>query len=130
MKAKELIKIAGFGKLISTSISDSINEQLLRLNFLIGQFSKIVDTKSSAPIDMNGVLSGLNVVFTGSMESGSRDEMKTMAKQLGANVQSSVNGKTNYLICGNKVGAKKIQEAEAKGAKMISEHEYLSMINK
>ncbi|MCD9476307.1 MULTISPECIES: BRCT domain-containing protein [Photobacterium] len=128
--AKELIKIAGFGKLISISISDSINEQLLRLNFLIGQFSKIVDTKSSVPIDTNGVLSGLNVVFTGAMESGSRDEMKARAKQLGANVQSSVNGKTNYLICGNKVGAKKIQEAEAKGAKMISEHEYLIMINK
>ncbi|WIH21888.1 BRCT domain-containing protein [Photobacterium damselae] len=126
--AEQLVSIAGFGKRISESISETINEQNGTLQFLLNQFSKIQDTKNEVLQSQDGALSGVNIVFTGSMESGSRDEMKANARALGANVQSSVNGKTNYLVCGQKVGAKKISDAESKGAKMITEKEYLAMI--
>ncbi|NMU06857.1 BRCT domain-containing protein, partial [Vibrio parahaemolyticus] len=68
-------------------------------------------------------LSGVNIVFTGTM-SGSRDEMQADAKSKGANVQKSINKKTNVLCCGEKVGQKKLEQSKELGVEIISESEY------
>lgn len=72
-------------------------------------------------------LAGLSLVFTGVFSAGSREEMEYEAEQLGANVQKAVNSKTNYLVCGSKVGASKLAKAEALGVKVLSEAEYQAM---
>ncbi len=74
------------------------------------------------------VLAGKVIVFTGTMQHGSRDEMKKEAKSLGAKVASSVSSKTDYLVIGEKVGASKLEAAEKKGVKIITEQEYLDLI--
>ena len=56
--------------------------------------------------------------------------MEKEAKLLGAKVASSVSGKTNYLITGESVGAKKIADAQAKGVTVITEDEYLALLGK
>ena len=83
--------------------------------------SEQVDKKAS-PIN------GKVIVFTGTMVHGSREVMKKQAKQQGAKVASSVTGKTDYLVTGEKVGAAKIANARDKGVKVLSEAEYLAMI--
>lgn len=75
-------------------------------------------------------IAGKIVVFTGSMQRGSRSDMEKEAKALGAKVASSVSGKTNYLITGDSVGAKKIADAQAKGVTVITEDEYLALLGK
>ncbi len=75
-----------------------------------------------------GVLSGKTVVFTGTMVSGGRKEMEAKAKELGAKVTSSVNGKTDYLICGENVGAAKTNAAREKGVTVLLEADYLKLI--
>jgi len=67
-------------------------------------------------------------VFTGKMEQGSRDDMEEQARDLGANVQKSVSQKTDILVCGARVGAKKTGQAEKLGVQVISEDDYLEMI--
>lgn len=74
-------------------------------------------------------IAGKTVVFTGSMQQGSRSDMEKQAKALGAKVAKSVSGNTDYLVTGEKVGAKKISDAENKGVKVISEDEYLKMLS-
>ncbi len=69
-------------------------------------------------------LAGQVLVFTGTMVSGSRDELAAEAKALGAKVGSSVTGKTTYLITGEQVGATKIEAARAKGVAVLTEAEY------
>ncbi len=45
------------------------------------------------------------------MQQGSREEMKKQAKLLGARVGDSITGKTDMLVCGEKVGAAKLEQS-------------------
>jgi DNA ligase (NAD+) len=73
-------------------------------------------------------IGGKGILFTGKMQSGSRDEMKKQAIQLGARVQSSVSAKTDYLVCGENPGENKIKKARALNIQILSESEYRDMI--
>jgi DNA ligase (NAD+) len=79
-------------------------------------------------IAQSAPLIGLNMVFTGTLASGGRNDVERQAELLGAKVQSSVNGKTNYLVTGAN-GASKTSKAAALGVKVITEAEYLKMIS-
>ena len=72
-------------------------------------------------------MAGLRIVFTGKMETGSREEMIRGAEAMGAVVQKAVSGNTDLLVCGQKVGAKKMEKARSAGVRVISEDEYLEM---
>ncbi|MHB8058926.1 MAG: BRCT domain-containing protein [Desulfuromonadaceae bacterium] len=78
--------------------------------------------KSLSPI------SGKQIVFTGSMTHGSRDDMEKEAKLLGAKIGKSVTGKTDILIAGENVGASKMNDAKAKGVLILSEEDYLNLL--
>jgi DNA ligase (NAD+) len=77
---------------------------------------------------LNSPIAGKNVVFTGTMQRGSRAAMQAQAMRLGAHVQSAVSGTTDFLICGEKVGASKRVKAEQLGVRTLSEDEYYQMI--
>jgi len=68
------------------------------------------------------------IVFTGKMQQGSREAMQAEARRLGSRVQTAVSGKTDLLVCGEKVGAAKITKARALGVTIVSETEYLAMV--
>ena len=76
----------------------------------------------------NHPLVGKGIVFTGKMEKGSREEMEEEARRLGAKIQKAVSGKTAYLVCGEKVGARKTEKARRLGVTVLSEEEYLKML--
>ncbi|MEE4246278.1 MAG: BRCT domain-containing protein [Kangiellaceae bacterium] len=130
LTSDDLVKIDGFAKLSADTIIEGLSlvkhefDQLYKLGFNLISTVKI----SERNVDDNP-FSGKQVVFTGSMISGSRSEMEKQAKSLGAKVAKSVSGNTDYLITGEKVGASKIQKAQEKGVSVISEAEYLSMLN-
>lgn len=123
----DLSAIHGFGKKNSKHIAESLAARRDSLNFLLSRGFNVIHTqdieKELSVISANGSLSGVNIVFTGAM-SGSRDEMQADAKAKGANVQKSVNKKTNVLCCGQKVGQKKLDQAKEIGVDIISEREY------
>jgi DNA ligase (NAD+) len=54
--------------------------------------------------------------------------MEKEAKSLGAKVGKSVTGKTNILVTGENVGATKMNDARAKGVKILTEEEYLAQL--
>jgi DNA ligase (NAD+) len=54
--------------------------------------------------------------------------MQTEARALGARVQTAVSGKTDFLVCGEKVGAKKLDKAAKLGATVLSESEYRNLL--
>ena len=57
----------------------------------------------------------------------SREEAKKRALELGAKISSTVSAKTDYLVCGEKSGAK-LKKAKELNISILTEKEWLSMI--
>jgi DNA ligase (NAD+) len=73
---------------------------------------------------------GLSIVVSGVFSTMSRDELKSLIDKEGGKVVSSVSGNTDYLVAGEKMGPAKLKKAESLGVKIISEDEFIRMIQK
>jgi DNA ligase (NAD+) len=72
-------------------------------------------------------VAGKTVVFTGTLETMSRNEAKAQAEALGANVAGSVSKKTDYVVAGPGAGSKETKAREL-GLNVLSEQEWLELI--
>jgi DNA ligase (NAD+) len=72
-------------------------------------------------------LTGKSVVFTGTLDSMTREEAEGLARQLGAEVKSSVSRSTDLVVAGEKAGSKLARAAEL-GVRVVSEKEFLEMV--
>ena len=74
-------------------------------------------------------LEGLTFVISGVFEHYSRNELKAMIENNGAKNAGSISAKTNYLIRGENMGSSKLAKAEKLGIRMISELEFVELLN-
>ena len=73
-------------------------------------------------------LTGLTLVFTGELESISRDEASDLAKRYGARITSAPSSKTSYVIVGEGAGPKKLDLIRKNNIKTLNEDEFLDLI--
>jgi DNA ligase (NAD+) len=74
-------------------------------------------------------LVGKNIIVTGSFATPQRrSELEKMVENNGAKLQSGVNSKTSFIVAGDKPGASKVQKAEKLGIKIITEQDFLAML--
>jgi len=76
----------------------------------------------------SNLLAGKTFVVSGVFEQFSRDELKAAIAQNGGKVVSSVSGKLNYLVAGDKMGPSKLEKAKKNNVTIISEAQFLEMI--
>ena len=128
-KREELIAVDEIGERIADSIisyfDDMRNMQLVeRLqNFGVKMEGKV------ARAELSNKLEGLTIVISGTFEHHSRDEYKAMIEAHGGKNGSGVTSKTSMLLAGANMGPAKLEKAEKLGVKIISEAEFLEMIN-
>jgi DNA ligase (NAD+) len=121
----ELSAVEGVGPVVAEALVDFFHEQHNRevVNDLLSEVSPkpfISDAKQTE-------WSGKTIVFTGSLETMSRDEAKAQAERLGARAAGSVSAKTDLVVAGPGAGSK-LKKAEELGIKVIGEEEWAKIV--
>ena len=126
----EIITVEGFAQKTATTIVKELTKIKPLFDSLYSLDFNLHETEIMALDDQKTtLLTNKVVVFTGKMQQGSRDEMKKQAKALGAKVGSTVTGKTDWLVIGEKVGATKITQAQKHEVRIVTEVDYLKLID-
>lgn len=98
---------------------DEIRELSKKLNF---EEIKKNDIKNNPFIDKN-------ICVTGKLEYFTRDGINEKITSLGAKAVNSINSKTEYLVCNNQSNSSKYKKAIELNIKIITENEFIEMIN-
>src|SRR6185312_3637656 len=122
----ELNNINGIGEDTATDIVGFFAEKHNRaiLDDLEREVT-VEDFTVAAPVA--SPIAGKTIVFTGTLETVSRNEAKARAEALGANVAGSVSKKTDYVVVGADAGSKASKAAEL-GVKTLTEADWLALI--
>jgi DNA ligase (NAD+) len=130
LRRGEIVAIKGFSDKIADAMLSGLAASAELFWAMYGMGFDLVRTPLAAAevAAGDGPLAGKLIVFTGAMQQGSREEMKKQAKLLGARVGDSITGKTDMLVCGEKVGPAKLKKAESLGVGLLSEADYLALI--
>jgi DNA ligase (NAD+) len=121
----ELTAIEGVGPVVVEALGDFFHEEHNRAVWddLLSEVSPpeyVVETKASA-------VSGKTVVFTGKLETMSRDEAKAQAERLGAKAAGSVSAKTDLIVAGPGAGSK-LKKAAELGIEVIDEAAWAEIV--
>ena len=73
-------------------------------------------------------LQGQNFVVSG-VFSMSRNDLKKLIEDNGGKVSGSISGKTSFVVAGENMGPSKHTKAESLGVPIISEEDFLKMLN-
>jgi DNA ligase (NAD+) len=126
-KKEDLTAINEIGPEIAASILEFFHES--KNIDVMKKFNKADVKPQNKEIADNAPLQGKSFVFTGTMENMGRSEAKEIVENLGGTVHSGVTKKTTYVVAGSEPGSK-IDKAKSSGIKIISEEEFLKLINK
>ena len=119
------VRADGIGPAVAEALGDFFHEPHNRALWddLFAEVSPppfVVETRDSE-------VSGMTVVFTGKLETMSRDEAKAQAEALGAKAAGSVSAKTDLVVAGPGAGSK-LKQAAALGIRVIDEAEWAAIV--
>ena len=120
-----LVSIDGIGSAVVEALGDFFHEDHNKAVWddILSQVTPpryVVETRDS-PVN------GKTVVFTGKLETMSRDEAKAQAERLGAKASGSVSAKTDLLVAGPGAGSK-LKKAADLGIEVIDEAAWADIV--
>src|SRR4051812_13319354 len=121
----ELSSVQGVGPVVAEALVDFFHEAHNReaLDDLLSEVSPLPFVSDARATEW----SGKTIVFTGSLETMSRDEAKAQAERLGARASGSVSTKTNLVVAGPGAGSK-LKKAEELGIRVVNEAEWAKIV--
>ena len=126
---EELQEIEGIGEVMAKSIityfHDEKNLEIIRRLREYGLRMEL----STQDAQLSTKLEGQSIVISGVFAHHSRDEYKAIIEQNGGKNVGSISSKTSFILAGENMGPSKLQKAEKLGIKIVSEDEFLEMIN-
>ncbi len=123
----ELKNIDGIG---DTQIKSIVNFFLNKTNQnFLHELKKILEIKDAIQLNQSSLLKNKTFMFTGKLEDMSRSEAKAIIEENSGKIISNVNKKLDYLIIGEKPTTKKINLAKELNIKIITQKEWIKMLN-
>ena len=122
----ELAMVEDVGEVTAVAVFDYFNDP---------QHREVVERLKRAGLQMQAVeskisdkLAGKSIVVSGVFEHFTRDELKHSIEQHGGKAAGSLSTKTAYLLVGASPGPEKLKKAATLGVPLLTEAEYLAMI--
>ncbi len=120
--------IEGVGPEIARSIVDFFSESSNReVIDRLKSHGVVMEMGSQGREELVPGVAGKVFVFTGALDSMSREDAARLVKEKGGRVASSVSRKTDYVVVGRDPGSK-ARKAEELGIRMLGETEFLEMV--
>lgn len=126
---EQLLEVQDIGEVVANRILLFWQEEHNRnvVEQLIQQGVHWEDVQPAKEIQDNP-LKDKTVVLTGTLTEMTRDEAKAILLQLGCKVTGSVSSKTDFVIAGDNAGSK-LQKAESLGVNILTEQQFLELVN-
>ncbi len=121
----ELTGIEGIGGAVAEALGDFFHEP-----HNIAVWDDLLSEVSPPPFvveTLDSPVSGQTIVFTGKLETMSRDEAKAQAERLGARAAGSVSASTDLVVAGPGAGSK-LKKAAELGIRVIDEAEWAEIV--
>ncbi|MDB4140289.1 helix-hairpin-helix domain-containing protein [Candidatus Thioglobus sp.] len=129
LSVEDISNIDGFAEITAELIFDGLTLIKPQYEVLISGGFELEQTLLKTEINQSiSPFNSKKIVFTGTM-SESRAELQKQAKAFGVNVGKSVSSKTDFLIIGENVGHSKIKDAKTHQVEILTEAEYLKLLN-
>ena len=125
----DLIHVDEIGERIAQSVirwfADEDNLQLIERLKAAGLQFELSEEVLSERTDR---LTGKSIVISGVFTHHSRDEYKALIEKHGGKNVGSISGKTSFILAGENMGPSKLEKATKLGVAIVSEEEFLEMI--
>lgn len=125
----DLMKVNGVGQVIAQSVvsffADEKNVRLIERLRAHGVQMALSEEELTAHSD---VLAGQSIVISGVFTQHSRDEYKAMIERHGGKNVGSISAKTSFILAGANMGPAKLEKAQKLGVRILSEEEFLLLI--
>jgi DNA ligase (NAD+) len=126
----DLILVDEIGERIAKSVIEFFENQenidiIEKLKFHGIQFEIIEKINPNA----TNKLEGKTFVVSGVFEQFSRDDLKKAIEDNGGKNASSISAKTDFVLAGDNMGPAKLEKANKLGVKIISEVDFVKMLN-
>lgn len=126
---EQLLEIDGIGEVMAKSIMTYFhNEQNLEIVERLRSYGLQMALSEEQTAQVSDRLKGKSIVISGVFQHHSRDEYKLMIEQHGGKNVGSISGKTSFILAGDNMGPSKLQKAEKLGIQIVSEDDFLNMI--
>ncbi len=126
---EELQEVEGIGEVMAKSIISYFhNEQNREIVERLRGYGLQFELSSSLISPHSSLLSGQSIVISGVFQHHSRDEYKLIIEQNGGKNVGSISAKTSFILAGENMGPSKLQKAEKLGIRIVSEDEFLEML--
>ncbi|MCR5218755.1 NAD-dependent DNA ligase LigA [Treponema sp.] len=123
---EDIEKVYGFAGIMAATLCSGLEECREEMRSLVSS-----GTISLEEGDKSGSLAGLSFCFTGELHSMKRTDAQNLVKENGGSVKSSVVKGLSYLVTNDtSSGSSKNVKAASLGIPVISEEEFLTLVNK
>jgi DNA ligase (NAD+) len=126
---QDLLDVEMVGNVIAESIISYFhNEENLAIVQRLRDKGLQMSLSEEQTAGQTNILEGKSIVISGVFTHHSRDEYKALIEQHGGKNVGSISGKTSFILAGDNMGPSKLQKAEKLGVQIVSEDEFLAMI--
>lgn len=122
---KDIARIEGFADITATALVEGLKARKTEMMNVLKTGRLTIQGKATT----EGVLKGMSVCFTGKLDKMGRKQAEDLVVKHGGQPKGSVIKGLTYLVTNSTDSTAKFEKANSQGTKIISEDEFLSLIN-